>query len=110
MLSLYTDEQPEQTRRIIARVAEDAMNGSVAADISHVVQKHHAVQRLLRRRTIVTPSADRLGEKIDADRVEARRGFRHVISTIEAIALLHQYQRESDREGRVIATRRDYEV
>ena len=36
--------------------------------------------------------------------------FGHLISFIQAVALLHQYQRERNERGQIIATHKDYEV
>ena len=33
-----------------------------------------------------------------------------MLTTVEALALLHQYQRESDADGRLVATTQDYDV
>jgi hypothetical protein len=106
-LSLYTDERKEQTRRIIDRIASDAAAGP---DVSpeQIICRHHAIQRRLRRREIVVPYAVRLGKLIPDRRVEARRGFPHLLGMIRASALLHQFQREIDDRGRVVASRDDY--
>jgi hypothetical protein len=110
LLSVYTDEQPEQTRRIISRLAKDAAATGVAVDDRAVAELHHAAQRLLRRREVVIPFAEQLGEMISEERVEARRAFPHLLSMIRASALLHQYQRQQDDAGRVIATGEDYRI
>ena len=39
-----------------------------------------------------------------------RRAFPHVLNMIQAVALLHQRQREQDPDGRLIATAEDYQI
>jgi hypothetical protein len=110
-IPLYTDERSEQTRRILTALADRC------AGLAHgvrapgrVQQVHHAAQRLLARVEVVIPFAPRVGAELPECRVEARRAFPHLLSMIQASALLHQFQRERDGEGRVIACRQDYEV
>jgi hypothetical protein len=110
LVQLYTDERPEQTRLVIRRLAAASAGQAAPADVERVVQTHHALQRLLRRRPVVIPYAERLGELIPDTRVEARRAFPHLLTMIQASALLHQYQRAQDPAGRVIADRDDYRV
>jgi hypothetical protein len=107
-LSLFTDERLEQTRRILDRLGRDHAGGARTDASERVVLVHHALQRLLRRREVVIPYAPRLAELMPAQRVEARRAFPHLLSMVRAGALLHQYRRKQDDEGRVIAGRGDY--
>jgi hypothetical protein len=45
-----------------------------------------------------------------ADRLESRRAIKQVLATVEAIAFLHQGQREQDADGYLIATPDDYQL
>jgi hypothetical protein len=109
-ISVCTDERPEQTRRVLTRAASDYAGVASAGDAGRVAQVHHTLQRLLARREVAVPYAPRLAELLPEERVEARRAFPHLVSLIQASALLHQYQRPSDGEGRVIAVREDYHL
>jgi hypothetical protein len=109
LLSIYTDERSKQTRKIITRLASDAAGG-VGKEADPIILRHFAMQRLLRRREIVIPYAQKLGGLIPEERVEARRAFPHLLSMIQASALLHQFQRQADDQGRIIATGEDYEL
>ena len=110
-IMLSTDERRSQTRTIMRRLALHA-SGKVRSDGPRVVARHHALQRLLERRTIVIPFAERLVELLEvfADRVECRRAYPMVLSIIEASALLHQRQRRTDQDGRLLAEPADYGV
>jgi hypothetical protein len=59
---------------------------------------------------VVIPFAQRLVEMIPDDRVEGRRAVGLLLGSVAASALLHQFQRERDEQGRVLATADDYAV
>jgi hypothetical protein len=107
---LHTDERPEQTRRIIRQAAATYGGAADPAVTDRIIQRHHALQRMLRSLPVVIPYAERLGELFVSDRVEVRRAFPHLMSMIQALALLHQQQRQQDTDGRLIATAADYEL
>ena len=106
-LLLNTDEQPAQTRRILDKLAS-GYSGISGTASDEIVERHHALQRMLRPHTVVVPFAERLAALLADDRVEARRAFPHLISTVQASALLHQRQRQIDANGRIEATADDY--
>jgi DNA primase len=110
-IMLSTDERRMQTKTIMRRLALHA-SGAVRTDGPRVVALHHAAQRLLERRAIVIPFAGRLAEVLEvfADRVECRRAYPMLLSIIEASTLLHQRQRKTDQDGRLIAEPADYGV
>jgi hypothetical protein len=109
MLSVYTDEQPGQTRRVLERLAADAAGGRGGGDVERVVLRHHAMQRMLRQCHVVIPYAEELGRRITDERVEARRAFPHLLAMVQALTLLYQFQRERDADGALVATEWDYE-
>jgi len=108
-LLLSTDERPEQTERIIHALGE-RYAGQAGGLRDRIVEKHHTAQRMLQRMSVVIPFAPRLASQFLADRVEARRGFPHLMNMVQAVALLHQFQRQIDPQGRLRATLDDYQV
>jgi hypothetical protein len=110
-IMLSTDERRSQTRTIMQRLALHA-SGKVRSEGPRVVALHHALQRLLERRAIVIPFAVRLAELLEvfADRVECRRAYPMVLALVQASALLHQRQRKTDQDGRLIAEPADYAI
>jgi hypothetical protein len=108
-LLLSADERPEQTRRVLDRIAATHSRTAVF-DRDPIIQRHWALQRMLQQRSVWIPFADQLAKKFSEERVEARRAFPHLLSMIGAIALLYQYQRERDADGLIIATLADYEI
>jgi DNA primase len=110
-IMLSTDERRVQTKTIMRRLAAVA-SGRVQTEGPRIVARHHALQRLLERRSIVIPFAGRLAEVLEvfADRVECRRAYPMLLALVQASALLHQRQRKTDQDGRLIAEPADYGV
>ncbi len=108
---LSTDERRRQTKTIMRRLALHA-SGRLTSEGPRVVARHHALQRLLERRAIVIPFAERLAEVLEvfADRVECRRAYPMLLALVQASTLLHQRQRQTDQDGRLIAEPADYGV
>jgi DNA primase catalytic core len=96
-LVLGVDEGRAQTQAIHhlqrkKRTLEGLM-GRVAKD--EIVALHRNAQRLLRPLAIVNPYADRLS--FLSDKTRTRRDHEKYLTLIDAIALLHQHQREVKR-------------
>ncbi|MCY2991629.1 MAG: hypothetical protein NTY19_27710 [Planctomycetota bacterium] len=109
-LLLGTDDRREQTRRVVARLAEQFSGQAMGGDSERIRGKHHAAQRMLEQRPVVVPFAQRLGDLFASDRVEARRAFPRLVAVIQSMALLHQRQRQLDAAGNIVATVDDYQV
>jgi hypothetical protein len=94
---LTINESREQTRQIQARQrARRTLSGLMAASESEATQKlHRNAQRLLRPLAVVNPYAEQL-TFLD-DRTRTRRDHAKYLTLIDAIALLHQHQREIKR-------------
>ncbi len=107
---LYTDERQDQTRRIIKRLAAKFSGAQPEGAAERIIERHHALQRILQTFPVVVPFADRLGELVADERVEARRAFPQLVSMIQASALLHQKQRQFDASGRLLALPDDYAI
>ncbi len=108
-LLLSADERPEQTRRVIELIAA-RKSGATVVDVGPIIERHHAMQRMLQQRPVRIPYAGRLSEAFCSERPEARRAFGQLCGMIEASALLHQFQRRTDEDGRLIATLADYRI
>jgi len=92
-LVLSVDEGREQTRAIHERQRRArTLSGMVArAERAVVLSVHQNAQRLLRRLSVVNPYAEQL--KFPDHQTRLRRDHMKYLGLIEAIALLHQYQR-----------------
>ena len=71
-------------------------------------QEFHGLHRLLEPLPIVIPFSENLAELFPCEPLETRRAFGHLTSTIQASALLHQFQRPRDEAGRIVAQPEDY--
>jgi hypothetical protein len=107
-LLLNTDETPAQTRRILDTIGAAAAGRT--CDAKGIIERHHALQRMLAQYSVVIPYAPKLAELLDGQRVEIRRAYPQVLATIQATALLHQRQRDIDDTGILTATVDDYKA
>jgi len=94
------DESRAQTRAIQQRQrARRTLSGLIAKrEQDDVLKRHRHAQRLLRPLAVVNPYAEQL-TFLD-DRTRTRRDHAKYLTLIEAIALLHQYQRPVKQIGR----------
>ena len=106
---LHTNESEQQTAEVLAFLARRC-SGQSAPDSTAVAAKHHAVQRMLRVCDVIIPYAECVAAMMGRDRVESRRAFPLLMSCVMASALLHQCQRKTDGQGRLVASAEDYEL
>jgi len=102
-LLIHPDESSEQTKRILVTETD-----STKHDREVVRQRHHAIQRLLRRFTVRVPYRQALANLMPADKVEVRRLFPMLLAIIKASALLHQWRRQDLGDSVLVATKDDY--
>jgi hypothetical protein len=93
-LVLTVDEDPEQTKAIQHQQREgQTLEGLLAAQRkASVVKLHQNAQRLLRPLAVVNHYAHQL--QFLTDQTRRRRDHVKYLTLIQAVALLHQYQRE----------------
>lgn len=106
---LHTDERQSQTKKIVSAIAQK-FESNGAAGSRALVERHHALQRMLEPLSVVIPFAQRLAESFLTDRVEARRAFPHFLTLVASSALLHQFQRQRNANGYVLANQDDYQL
>lgn len=92
-LVLTINETPEQTAAIQQRQRQARTLAGLQSKVrgDHVLTAHRAAQTLLRPLAVVNPYAESL--TFASDRVRLRRDHVKYLALIDAIALLHQYQR-----------------
>ena len=107
---LSSDERQIQTRAVIDQLAK-SLSQPVDRDIpDSIIALHHTVQRLLKPCDVIVPFAERLTTILPDERLEVRRTFGHLMSFIQAVALLNQFNRQRNDQGQIIATLDDYSV
>ncbi|HAU38882.1 MAG TPA: hypothetical protein DCX07_14355 [Phycisphaerales bacterium] len=109
-LLLQTDESSAQTRRVLRKVASTYGENIGGCEAENIITRHWAAQRMLRSYAVCIPYAERLAALFPDQRVEARRAVGHIMNMIAAVALLHQRQRETDPDGRLVATGEDFQI
>ena len=104
-VQLTMDESAAQTKAILERQRRSfTLEGVLERATAEAVQRlHHNAQRLLRPLAVVNPYVEQL--TYPSDRLMHRREQKKYLALINAIALLHQHQREVKR-----ATRGDVEL
>lgn len=97
-LVLSVDESREQTQAIHAQQRKRRTLEGLRAheDKQRLIQLHQNAQRLLRPLKVVNPYAEHL--TFLSDKTRTRRDHEKYLALIDAITLLHQYQRETKRE------------
>jgi MarR family len=100
LLSLTVTDTQDQTRAVMAALAEEA--GEAGPDF----EPWHALQTWLEsaEHRVFIPYAKILADLIPPVAVRLRRDFGLLLNLIRAHALLHQASRNRDDKGRVIAT------
>jgi hypothetical protein len=104
MLSLTVTDTQDQTRAVMAALAEEA--GEAGPNF----ERWHALQVWLEssEHRVFISYAKILADLIPPVAVRLRRDFGALLNLIRAHALLHQATRKRDGEGRIIATIEDY--
>jgi phage/plasmid primase-like uncharacterized protein len=111
MLSLEMDDSPEQTKRVMALVAE--IKGFNLGPEQIDFEPWYAYQRCLAagERRVYVPFAVCLVDLIEAKSVRLRRDIAQLLYAIKAHALLHRQHRARGRTtGAIMATLEDYEA
>jgi hypothetical protein len=104
VLSLHSNDSTEQTARVLLEVASERE----ASDPSAWVELQQWLQTGEHR--VVVPYGTTLARKIPPIAVRLRRDFRSLLALICAHALLHRATRNTDEQGRIVATADDYTV
>ena len=95
--ALTLDESAEQTERVMRfQIGRKSLDGFMRSLEGRELRRlHRNAQRLLRPLIVLNPFAEAI--KFSAQRIESRREHEKYLSLVEAVALLHQHQREIKR-------------
>jgi predicted transcriptional regulator len=102
------DESSEQTKKII-----DYQNNKIAGHIDNSDEQRARVMlqnciRILKPFEVINPYADKIRLPFEAK--EQRKLNNHYQAFVKQITLLHQYQRQKDSKGRLLATPADLQM
>jgi DNA-binding transcriptional ArsR family regulator len=100
LLSLTVTDTQDQTRAVMAALAEEA------SEAGPNVESWHALQVWLEgaEHRVSIPYAKILADLIPPVAIRLRRDFGALLNLIRAHAVLHQASRDRDDEGRIVAT------
>lgn len=103
LISMPTNDSNEQTARILMQLASGRPE-------SVDFRPWHELQLWLEgaEHRVVIPYASYLAENVPPVAVRLRRDFRAILQLIRTHAIVHQVTRETDAQGRIIATEADY--
>jgi hypothetical protein len=112
LLVSAANESQQQTVAVTKRAADKAA-GKVQSLDQSVVDMWRAVETCLRIQSksgnkVVVPFADKIHTKSSFNKIAQRREFSLLMSLTMASALLHQWQRERQPDGAIVATKLDY--
>ena len=110
LITVNPDASPEQTGKIITRSA-DVVSGTYVQVDDRIIKAWVHFHGSLETVEVIIPFVHRISEYVNMDRelpLSARRSFNRVLSAIKSVALLHQYQRQRDEHGRIVAEHSDY--
>jgi hypothetical protein len=95
VFEIYLDESEEQTKAIMRQQAKEAGTEKfrIAEEREKITKIHRNAQRLLKPGlNVIIPYADLI--EFPTEHVRGRRDFPKLLSLIQVIAFLHQYQRK----------------
>jgi hypothetical protein len=112
LVQIHPNSSAPQTQAIISQTAKIA-SGMLQPVDEKVIKAWKLFYRSLDNVDVVIPYAPDISNyvaEIGELPLSARRAFKRAISGIKTVALLHQFQREKDEYGRIIAELSDYSI
>jgi len=106
-LTVQADVSDEQTARVLEDQRWRASQQGPVVGAQAIIDRHHALQRLLRRHSVRVPFADRISWPTSG--VRSRQEQATFLGLVQASALLHQRQRTLE-EGVLLASEADFEL
>jgi len=101
------DESEQQTKDILRRQAEEAAGIRKKEPYDWVLTNALSFLECVE---VIVPYANEFFQYFPTDSVSVRRDYPRFLTLVKASAALHQFQRERDEEGRVLANHIDYEI
>jgi len=101
------DESEQQTKDIIRRQAEEAAGLRKKESYEWVLTNALSFLECV---DVIVPYANEFYQYFPTNSVSVRRDYPRFLTLVKASAALHQFQRERDEEGRVLANHLDYEI
>jgi hypothetical protein len=100
------DESIEQTKEILKRQSERAKTGETNQYDENLMK----ALTWLKRKKVRIKFADKLDGFFPSNNIIIRTHYARFLDYIKASCVLHQFQRETDEEGYLVATGQDYDL
>ena len=86
--------------------------GMNSEEIQRSLTQWHAYQQwmIIGERDVVIPFAEVISQLTRVDRLRMRRDFNSLLTLVKVSALMHQYNRQRDAQGRIMANLDDYDT
>jgi hypothetical protein len=110
LLSIHTTDTRDQTKGIMDSIAEQRENRQQTPEMDTQPWKEYATWLAGQDNRVVIPYARALASLIQAYDVRQRRDITLLFNTIETLTIMHQVNRDRNRDGYLVATLRDYEM
>jgi hypothetical protein len=110
MLSIDGNDDPNQTKAILLRLAEESMGEMTPHRVPERFQAFQLWIQEVGIHKVVIPFAGVIAENTKCDAVRLRRDFKTVLTLIKSSVILYQKQRDIDEHGFIIAKIEDYKI
>lgn len=112
MLSAYSNETEDQTKAIMARVAQTFTEPGVEEQVERALELWHKFHEWLARSNhkVVIPFMPQVVAAITHTPVRFRRDVSQLGSLIQTSTIIHQATRETNSDGYLVATLEDYQT
>lgn len=108
VLHVYTDDTPEQTRRVMRSTAIRRSGRMAVADEKSICSRSQEFQRPLTDTPVAIPFAEQIAKALPAGILESRRMIHLVLTIIAATVVIRQHLRSKNDAGELVATLDDY--
>ena len=110
LFTIHPDESIDQTKGILKMTADMKAGKHQGLD-KKTLETWKEFHRSLKPAEVIVPFAPQIASFITDDGtvpISTRRAFKRVLIVIQSVTCAYQYQRQRDKEGRVIAEIADY--
>ncbi|MBI1302796.1 MAG: hypothetical protein GC172_03280 [Phycisphaera sp.] len=111
-LVLQLANQREDVMKIIEMQAVGAQGVTSPSEEAHMIAVQHAYRRMLRPQTVVLTTKDlvaRIASRLNLEHPDTPRRSAMILTMAKCVAVLHQRQRRTDAEGRLLAEDSDFD-
>jgi hypothetical protein len=102
------DQSDELTKEVLKRKGKNRANNTINSEINEHLR--YGLQHMIKPCSVVIPFANDIVENFPSKIDNSRTKIELLFDYVSSVANLHQYQREKDKDGNIIATWFDYDI